>query len=48
MLVCREAVFAGAIDGRVGGRGSLWATGLRKEVFEATHCQDSRIAEVRE
>lgn len=48
MLVCKEAVFAGAVDGRVGGRGSSWATGSRKEVSAVTHCQGSRIEEVKE
>lgn len=48
MRVCREAVFAGAVDGRGGGRGSLWATGLRREVFEVRRCQGSRTGVVKE
>lgn len=46
--MCREAVFEGAIDGRGGGHGSLWATGSRKEVFEERHGLGSRIAEAKE
>jgi hypothetical protein len=46
--VCREAVFEGAVDGRGGGHGSLWATGSRKEVFEERRGLGSRIAEARE
>jgi hypothetical protein len=48
MLVCREAVFAGAVGGRGGGRGSLWATGLRRGVFEARSYQGSRTEVVKE
>jgi hypothetical protein len=48
MLVCREAVFAGAVDGRGGGRGSSWASGLRKEVFEVRSYQGSRTGVVKE
>lgn len=48
MRVCREAVFAGAVDGRGGGRGSLWAIGLRREVFEVRRCQGSRTGVVKE
>lgn len=48
MLVCREAVFAGAVDGRGDERGSLWATGWRKEVFEVRRYQGSRTGVVKE
>ena len=48
MLVCREAVFAGAVDGRGGGRGSLWATGWRREVFEVKRYQGSKTGVVKE
>ena len=48
MLVCREAVFADAADGHGGGRGSLWATGSRREVFEVKRYQGSRTGVVKE
>jgi hypothetical protein len=48
MLVCKEAVSAGAVGGREGERGSSWATGLRRVVFEARSCQGSRTEEVKE
>lgn len=48
MLVCREAVSAGAVGGREDGRDSSWATGSRRVVFEARRCQGSRTEEVKE
>jgi hypothetical protein len=48
MLVCREAVFAGAVGGRGDGRGSSWATGSRREVFEERRYQGSRTEVVKE
>lgn len=46
--MCREAVSAGAVGGREGGRGSSWATGLRMVVFEARRFQGSRTEEAKE
>jgi hypothetical protein len=46
--VCREAVFGGAVDGRGGEHGSLWATGSWREVFEERRGLGSRIAEGKE
>ncbi len=48
MLVCREAVFAGAVDEHGDGRGSSWATGSRREVFEERRYQGSRTGVVKE
>lgn len=47
-LVCREAASGGAIDERGGGHGSLWATDLRKGVFEERRGPGSRIEEAKE
>jgi hypothetical protein len=46
--VCREAVSEGAIDGRGGGHGSLWATGSWREVFEERQGRGNRIVEEKE
>ena len=48
MRVCREAASVGAVGERGDGRGSLWATGLRKVVFEVRRCQGSTTEEVKE
>ena len=48
MLVCREAVSAGAVGGREGERGSSWATGSRMVVFEARRFRGSRTEEAKE
>lgn len=48
MLVCREAASEGGVGERGGGRGSLWATGSRREVFEVKRYQGSRTGVVKE